>query len=230
MRVLSIAATVVFVLCVPVLLASASIWWAANSHWLYTSGFQRHGVAEATGFSEPELERIAAGLIDYFNSAEEFVSIAVDQGGGQPVELFTEEEVIHFRDVKRLFRLDRNIMLGTGAVVIAYAAVALLWQRPRHRRRLAGAVLAGGGLTLLLMLLLAAGVLLDFDRLFLQFHLLAFTNDFWSAEGYMLLLFPGGFWYDAAIRCAGATAGAAALLGGVAGVYLLSRRGAASPR
>jgi len=25
-----------------------------------------------------------------------------------------------------------------------------------------------------------------------------FTNTFWSAEGNMLLLFPDGFWYDAA--------------------------------
>jgi len=43
------------------------------------------------------------------------------------------------------------------------------------------------------------GTLLNFDTLFYDFHLIAFSNSFWSAEGNMLLLFPGGFWYDAAI-------------------------------
>ena len=42
---------------------------------------------------------------------------------------------------------------------------------------------------------------INFDWLFLQFHHLVFTNSYWSAQGYMLLLFPGEFWFDAALIC-----------------------------
>jgi len=211
------------ILCLPCLLLTASIWWAANSHWLYTSGFARYDIAASTGLSEAELDNVAAGLIDYFNSGEEFVDIVLDKDG-QPFELFTEEEILHFRDVKGLFRLDFNVLLGTGIYVAVYIVLSLLWRRPGYRRDLARAILAGNVITLVLMLVLWLGTLLNFDQLFLLFHLISFSNEFWSTEGYMLLLFPRDFWYDAAIYCAVATAVAALILGMTAAGYLLFTR------
>lgn len=223
-----IIARVLFALCLPCLLLTASIWWAANSHWLYTSGFTKYDVAASTDLSETELDRVATELIDYFNSGEEFVNIIVSKDG-QPFELFTEEEILHFRDVKGLFRLDFHVLLGTGILVAIYAALSLIWRRPRYWRGLAWPTLAGSITTLALMLALGLGTLLNFDQLFLRFHLLIFSNEFWSTEGYMVLLFPRDFWYDAAIYCALATAGGATILGAVAAGYLLLTR-RAKPR
>ncbi len=82
------------------------------------------------------------------------------------------------------------------------------------------------------MLALGLGALLDFDQLFLQFHRLSFSNQFWQldpARDYLIMLFPGGFWYDAALFCALATVGLAVILGGVAGGYLLFTRRRAKP-
>jgi integral membrane protein (TIGR01906 family) len=212
-----------FALCLSCLLLTASIWWAANSHWLYTSGFTKYDVAASTDLSEAELDNVAAELIDYFNSGEEFVNIIASKDS-QPFELFTEEEILHFRDVKGLFRMDFNVLLGTGIYVVGYAAVSLLWRRPRYWRGLARAALAGNIITLVLMLALWLGTIFNFDQLFLQFHLISFSNEFWSTEGYMLLLFPRDFWYDAAIYCALATAATAVILGAIAVGYLLSTR------
>jgi uncharacterized membrane protein len=61
----------------------------------------------------------------------------------------------------------------------------------------------------------------------LQFHLLSFSNQFWQlnpAKDYLIMLFPGGFWSDAALFCALATVGLAVILGGVAGGYLILMR------
>jgi len=77
------------------------------------------------------------------------------------------------------------------------------------------------------MLALGLGMLLNFDRLFLQFHLISFANELWlldPTKDYLIMLFPRGFWYDAAIFCASLTAGLAVILGGVSGGYLLSAR------
>jgi len=208
-----------FALCLPCLLLTASIWWAANSHWLYTSGFAKYDVAASTGLSEAELDNVAVELIDYFNSGDEFVGIIVNRDS-QPFALFNEEEILHFRDVKGLFRLDFNVLLGTGIYVVGYAALSLLWRRPKYWRGLVRATLAGSVITLTLMLALGLGTLFNFDQLFLQFHLVSFSNEFWSTEGYMLLLFPRDFWYDAAIYCALATATTAVILGIIAAVYL----------
>jgi integral membrane protein (TIGR01906 family) len=227
LKILLIIASGLFALCLPCLLLTASIWWAANSHWLYTSGFTRYDVAASTGLTEAELDMVAAELIDYFNSGEEFVDITVIKDG-QTFELFTEEEILHFRDVKGLFRLDFYVLLGTGIYAVGYAALSLIWRRPQYRRGLAKGTLAASIIALLLMLALGLGTLFNFDWLFLRFHLLSFSNEFWSAKGYMVLLFPRDFWYDAAIYCAIATAVGAAILGLVAAGYLFFTRKATS--
>ena len=224
MRTLTLTARWLFVLCLPVLLVTASIWWAANSPWLYTSGFTRYDVSQTTGLGQPELGEVASGLIDYFNSPDEYVSLTVVKNG-QPLALFTEEEVLHFRDVKRLFRLDFCVLLGTAIYCATYASGSVLRRQRRGYRRLARAALGGSGLALALMLLLGIGTLVGFDQLFLRFHLFAFANELWSTEGYMLLLFPRGFWYDAVVYCAAATAVAALIVAAVAGGYLFATRG-----
>jgi integral membrane protein (TIGR01906 family) len=224
LKILLIIARGLFVLCLPCLLLTASIWWAANNHGLYTSGFAKYDVATSTGLNEAELDKVATGLIDYFNSGEEFVDITVVKDG-QSFELFTEEEILHFRDVKGLFRFDFYVLLGTGIYVGCYAAASLIWRRPSYWRGLSKSTLIGSGITLVLMLALGLGTFLDFDQLFLQFHLLSFSNEFWSAEGYMVLLFPRDFWYNTAIYCATVTTAAAVILGAVsAGHLLLTRR------
>ena len=220
MRMLGIAAKWVFMLCLPILLLTASLGWAVNSLWLYKYGFEKYDVSSTTGLADSELEKAATGLISYFNSDEEYISLTVVKDG-QPFELFTREEVIHFRDVKGLIWLNYWVLLGTLIYTLGYTVVSLFWRKRQYWRRLAWATVGGSGITLALMLALGLGTLLGFSQLFYQFHLLLFSNEFWSAKGYMLLLFPQGFWYDATLFVALGTVGMAAILGGVAGGYLV---------
>ncbi len=225
MKVLSITTKWVFILCLPVLLLTASIGWVVNSLWLYKYGFDKYSISQTTGLAQTELGKAATGLISYFNSGEEYISLSVIKDG-EPFELFNQREVIHLRDVKGLIRLDYWVLLGTLIYTLGYAGVSLFWRR-RDWRRLAWGVIGGSGITLVLMLALGLGALLDFDQLFLQFHLLSFSNEFWQLDptkDYLIMLFPGGFWYDAAIFCALATVGLALILGGVAGGYLVVNR------
>lgn len=229
MKILVVAAKWFFIICFPVLLLTATIGGLANSLWLYRYGFQEYSVRGELAkagleLSNSELEGVYAGLIRYYNSSEEYVDIMVVKGD-ETVNLFTPEEVIHFKDVKGLIWLDYWVLLGTLVYVLAYAGVSLFgW---KDRRLLVRGVLGGSVFTLALMLALALlNTFTGFDELFYNFHLLFFTNRFWSAEGYMLLLFPGGLFIDAAATGAGIIAGLAVLLGGVAGVYLKKTKGA----
>ncbi|MBA7656032.1 hypothetical protein ES703_63945 [subsurface metagenome] len=222
LRILGIAAKWLFMLCLPVLLLTASIGWAVNSLWLYQYGFEKYSVSQTTGLAEAELEKAARGLISYFNSDEEDISLAVVKDD-QPFELFNQREVLHLRDVKGLIWLDYWVLLGTLLYALTYAGFSLFWRRKRYWRRLAWGVVGGGGATLAFMLALRLGTLLGFDQLFLQFHLISFTNPFWQLDptkDYLIMLFPQGFWYDATLFCALATVVGAVVLGGVAGVYL----------
>ncbi len=224
MKILATTAKWLFILCLPVLLLTASIGGAVNSSSLYTSGFEKYDVSQTTGLAKVELEKAAKGLISYFNSSEEYIDLTVVKDG-EPFELFNQREIAHLKDVKGLIRLDYRVWLGTLIYVLAYAGVSLF--RRRDWRRLARRVVGGSGFTLILVLALGLGALLNFDQLFLQFHLISFTNELWlldPTKDYLIMLFPQGFWYDAALICAGITAGVAVILGGVSGGCLKRAR------
>jgi integral membrane protein (TIGR01906 family) len=223
MKILGIIAKWVFMLCLPLLLFTASLAWAINSLWLYNYGFEKYGISQATGLSDTELEKTAAGLVSYFNSGEEYISLTVIKDG-QPFELFNYRETIHLKDVKGLIWLDYRVILGTLLYILAYAGVCLFWRRPAYRRRLARGVVGGSGITLGLMLALGLVSLLDFNWIFWQFHVISFTsNDFWlldPAKDYLKMLFADGYFYDVVLFCALGVAGAAVVLGGASGVWL----------
>lgn len=212
----------IFILCVPVLLLTASMGCIANSLWLYRYGFSKYDVSSPTGLTEPELENAARGLITYFNSGEEFISLTVEKDG-KPFVLFNQREIAHLKDVKGLIRLDYMVLLGTLVYVLGYSLVCLFLRKGQYRRWLAWAVVWGGSVTLGMMLVLWLATLFGFDRLFLQFHLLSFANDLWlldPATDYLIMLFPRSFWYDATLFCALGSAIAAVILNGIAVWYI----------
>ena len=127
------------------------------------------------------------------------------------------------KDVKNLFQLDYRILLVTLSYIIIYACIYLFYRKKKYRLSLARAVLYGSALTLFLMLVAGLGILFDFDGLFWQFHLISFDNDFWKlnpATDYLIMLFPQGFWYDAAVFCAMVAASGAIILGMTGWLYL----------
>ncbi len=230
MRKLDTAARVIFILALPAVLISAAIAFEFNSLWLYKDGFEKYNVSQTTGLAEAELEKAATGLIGYFNSDEEYISITLVKDG-QPFDLFNQREVLHLKDVKQLVRLDYRLLLGTAIYVGAYAGVCL-WRRKKSRHRLARAVIIGGSIALGMIVVMGVGSTIQgFDQLFTQLHFLAFTNELWMLDpsrDYLIMLFPEDFWYDTSMLFGGIVAGVAGTILGVAGGYLWRARRASS--
>ena len=211
--------------CLPMLLVTATIAFEFNSLWLYKNGFEKYNVSQTSGLSKVELEKAARGLISYFNSDEEYISLTVIKDG-KPFELFNQREVAHLKDVKGLVRLDYRLLLGAAIYVGAYAGICLFWRK--RRRRLAWGVVGGSSIALGMMLALGIGSTVQgFGQLYTQFHFLAFTNELWMLDptkDYLIMLVPEGFQYDMAMLFAKITIGVAVTLGGVAGGYLWTTR------
>lgn len=229
MRVLGNIAKWLFIFSLPALLISAAVNFEFNSLWLYRNGFEKYNVSEATGLDKAELEKVAGGLIDYFNSRAEYISLTVVKDG-EPLELFNQREVAHLKDVKALMQLNLRLLVGTAVYVGVYAGISLFWRRKRYRRQLAWAAVIGSSIALGMIIALGAGsMLLDFSELFTRFHFVAFTNELWMldpATDYLIMLFPEGFWYDSAVLLGQITAAAAGILCGIGGLYLRRATGA----
>ena len=211
----------VFILCLPVLLLSASLAVGFNSRWMFIYGFEKYHVGAATGLSDANLNIIADSWINYIDSNRQYWDIVIEQDG-KSFSLFTRDEQMHFKDVKSLVWLDYKVLLVTLILCLGYVFYRLIRRTKESCRRLAGDAVIGGGVSMGLILLLGIASFLDFDRLFLNMHYLLFTNNFWYAEGYMLELFPGGFWYDAAFICVGLMVGLTLIVGGAGLLYLRS--------
>lgn len=213
------------VCAVPVLLVSSALRSVALNEAFYLREFTKYGVGQITGFSEKELDQVARIFTSYFQSEPARLDARVTRGSGS-LELFNEREIQHMEDVQVL--MHRVFQTGQMALaVLVLGALAIVLADPStwmHAVLRAGAV--GGTLAALVVGIAALGSVLAFDRLFLVFHYLSFANDLWlldPSQDRLIQLFPGGFFYDAALQIGLRSAGLGALmaLAGFAGLRIL---------
>lgn len=214
MKFLKTIARWIFIFSIPLFCLSFAVNREFSMTWFYTRGFEQHNVSLETGLSEEDLVKVADDFVEYFNSSQERIRITF---GDWELPLFTENEATHFQDVKNLVIFDRRVMLGSLGVIL----LGVIWWQRRDWHTLGKSLLAGGILTAVLLVLFMVGAGANFDWLFLQFHRLSFSNNFWYSDGYMTMLFPQGFWYDMAMFTILITAATAAVIGGAG--YALMR-------
>ena len=215
-----------FVVAVPLFLLTASVTWAFNSAGVYERGFEKYRVSSLTGITGADLAQVATDIRHYFNSGEESLAVRT-RIFGEDRDLFNSREVSHMRDVKRLIR--GVYIIATLSTVYLLAAAG--WGMARHRRRfvetLARRCLWGGGLTLAPIMAVGLFALVGFDRLFLTFHQLSFSNDLWQLDwqtDYLVRLFPQDFWFDSTMLVVTRAVAGALAVTLLSGGYLLYLR------
>ena len=206
-----------FVCCLPALLITSTICCEVNELSLYEYGFDKYEISQDTGIDKIQLRSVAQHLIDYFNLRADTVQITVVKGD-EEFNLFNERELIHLSDVRSLIQLDYWVQRG-AFLLIVICALALFFGFRVGWQILVRGLFWGSFITMGLMVALAIWAFFGFERLFILFHLVSFTNEYWildPARDYLIRLFPGGFFYDAALFGFGAIMLEALLIGGIA--------------
>jgi integral membrane protein (TIGR01906 family) len=193
-------AAALFVLSIPLCFVLTNVRVAATDLHVYQYSFRHYDVPAVTGVTLAELDAAARDIVAYFESSprDALLDIRVEQNGEQ-VPLFNQKEVLHMRDVRNLFQGVFRIQELAFVYAIAYVAAVFVWSRERSLRKLARLVAVAGALTVLLLAASAVAVMLGFDRLFTEFHVISFANDFWQldpARDHLIQMFPDGFWFD----------------------------------
>ena len=205
-----------FVCCLPLLIIATNIGCGVSTVKLYEYGFDKYHISHVTGIDELELSKTAQHLVDYFNLKIDTAQVTVLKNGGE-FDLFNERELVHLQDVRSLIQLDYWVWRGTLALMVICVLVLLLWLKSDWRILIKG-LLCGSLVVLGLVIGLAFWAIFGFDRLFILFHLVSFSNELWildPAKDYLIMLFPEGFFYDAALFGFGAVIVEAILLGGI---------------
>ena len=196
-RVLAMPACLLF-------LVAGSVAWAVNDPGLYRNGFQRYDTSVRSGIADAELIAIGAELRRYFNTGTEPLSVQAPIYGVEQ-DVFNQREIAHMYDVKRLVRGTYWVALGSGLWILATMAAGFAMQRREYLAPAARLAVWGGAVTMLAVVGVGLASIAAFEQLFLLFHRLSFANDLWILNphtDYLLILFPGGFWFDATMRVA----------------------------
>jgi integral membrane protein (TIGR01906 family) len=223
--VLRALAMIAITLALPVFLVSSAVRGVALNRSFYQDEFTRYGVGQVTGLPPDELNRVAQAFIDYFQGEPGRMDVTVQTRTG-PAPLFNEREIAHMVDVQAIMRLFVRGWLISALVLMLGIVLIVAVDPPTGARELLRAVTVGGALLVIAIGALAIGALIDFERLFVQFHMLSFSNDLWlldPATDRLIQLFPEGFFYDSAIRIAVQTVGTGllALVGGLVALHFL---------
>ena len=206
-----------FSCCLPVLFLTSTICCEVNTLKLYEYGFDKYEISQNTGIDRIQLRNVARHLIDYFNLRTDTAQITVVKDS-EEFALFNERELIHLEDVRGLIQLDYWVQRGAFLLMVI-CALSLFFGLRAGWRILVRGLFWGSCITMGLMVFLALWALFGFERFFILFHLVSFTNEFWMldpARDYLIRLFPEGFFYDATLFGFGAIMLEALLVGGIA--------------
>ena len=218
------AAVALLALALFTLATAASVRFAATSTWWWERGFERYDAPRRTGMTPDEVSRVGAEVRDYLRNDAERLTVQRALADGRRAPVFSEREVVHMIDVKRLMARTWDAGWAAFGLIVALTAGAFWRGRRAGLAWLLRVAAAAGGLIVALVVVLAVVAMVGFDEAFRQFHLLFFTNDLWqltSADA-LIQLFPQRFFFDTTLLI-GAAIIAPAVLIGVCG-RLLARR------
>ena len=201
-------AVVIFIALVPVFLITTSVRWVINFPGLYSYGFDKYSIPDYTGIQRDDLLKAGADLRDYFNNDDEELIIRTFVLGVLVESLYNQREISHMRDVKDLVRNVYRVQEVIGVYLLAFAAVGFYLSRRRFADTFLRVVGRGGVVTLSLVVFVGLLSLVAFNQLFLLFHLVSFSNDFWQLDprrDYLIAMFPQNFFFDATMLIAVST-------------------------
>lgn len=205
-----------FILAIPLFLITTSVQVIAGDLGFYQAGFSKYNISDRTRLPPAELTKAAQAFIHYFESDDEWLIVTVTDRSGRTFPLFNQRELLHMRDVQGLMHLVWRLQILAGLWIVAYGVVRFLRFRDSAIPDLRHLAVWGGVAALTTVAGLGGLSLLDFEAVFIQFHLLSFTNDLWLLDpdrDYLIMMFPAGFFLDATLAIAGLTvAGAIALI------------------
>ena len=160
--------SILFALALVLLILTVSIGLPIYIRPFYYAHIGPMGLPEYTGFTEEEIRASYDAVLDYLTVPGREFSTGVFA--------HSPEGAAHFADCKRLFDLNRNILLGSAGVLAILALLKKSGKAGPYRLGKYSAARWAAILALILPLAVGGLAAMDFDRAFVIFHTLFFPG------------------------------------------------------
>ena len=167
----------------------------------YEKEYEKYNVLESLNMEMSDVMEVTDLMMAYLIGEEPELSI-VSMVDGKEQDFFNEQDRLHMWDVKNLFL--GGLKLRAAAIpVFAILIVVLMALKADLKDILPKSYYRALAICAVLVALLAAFIMTDFNKVFVIFHEIFFTNDLWLFDprtDYMIRMLPEGFFYDMVIR------------------------------
>ena len=170
-----------------------------NANLMY-QGFINHGGTTHLNFPGEYYDEAAQGIALYMDGQKDH--IPHPDGSGNP--LFSENEMLHLKDVQGIVNVLKIIRWVGGLTAIAGIGAAWFLGKKQGMTSILHEIWQGFAWASGILITVALGICIwgfvDFESLFVQFHLVSFSNDLWLMDplnDLMIALMPESFfmWY-----------------------------------
>ncbi len=225
-RIIRFLASLLLVLCTPVLLITSIGKWATLNPATYAAGHAKYGVAAAMGVSPEQVKAATEAIVEYLQSAPDSLPGLLIKHGANP-GFFSARDMLHFVDVHGVVQVFFQTQLISALLAaVCFVAVIVLYRECRDEK-VASRILWGSGLTVALLVIMALISFTNFDTVFLDFHYIVFDNNNWILDprvDRLIVMFPPYLFYDMMLQTAVQTLVAALGVAVVAAGHLFVKR------
>ena len=156
--------------------------------YIYEYNLNFYPITERTSLEIEEIREINSMIQNYFFDESEFIEVSI----------FNEKEIYHMKDVKDIIN---SLFLYGKLSSILFVIITLLCVK-RFSVKINSVFKTSSIIYSVILVLLALGFLISFNKLFIVFHEIAFSNDLWKLninEDYLLMMYPENFFRDIAL-------------------------------
>ena len=189
----------IFVATIPFFLTTTTVRIVVNTPALYSYGFDRYDIPKRTGIERKELISAGRQIREYFNNENALLDVRVIRGGVLR-SIYNQREIDHMRDVKDLIRNVYIVQFLSGLFLLGFIASLLGIRGLRSYKDIVRYAGLGSVITIGLVAVAGIASFIGFEKVFLAFHLISFSNDLWQldpSKDYLIAMFPQAFFYDA---------------------------------
>ena len=167
---------------------SGVLFFILKHDYIYEYNLNFYPITERTSLEIEEIREINSQIKNYFFDETEFLEVSI----------FNEKEIYHMKDVKDIIN---NLFLYGKLSSVVFVIITLICVK-KYNVRIYSVFKASSIVYSAMLLALAIGFLISFNKLFIIFHEIAFSNDLWKLninEDYLLMMYPENFFRDIAL-------------------------------
>ena len=167
---------------------SGVLFFILKHDYIYEYNLNSYPITERTSLEIEEVREINSQIKNYFFDETEFLEVSI----------FNEKEIYHMKDVKDIIN---NLFLYGKLSSVVFVIITLICVK-KYKVRIYSVFKASSIVYSVMLLALAIGFLISFNKLFIIFHEIAFSNDLWKLninEDYLLMMYPENFFRDIAL-------------------------------